>query len=235
MVTKARLVQIEGYSTREQKTPRARGGKEVEVQFNPESLKLSFANENKGGDQPGGSSRQFVGSASSKMSVELLFDTTEAGADVRRKTEEVAHFVMAMPQRNRNNRRAPPRVRFEWGSFIFEGVVDSMDETLDYFSEQGVPMRATVSLSLSRDDLVFVFGEPGRARGGTPGTTPSAPGTRPLERPRPGDSVQSMAGRDGRSSAWRAIAEANDIDDPLRLPPGTLLDMNSGACSVDLH
>jgi hypothetical protein len=228
-MAKARLVEIEGYSTKKKKTPKARGGKEVEAQFNPETLKLSFANENKGGDQPGGNTKQFVGSASSKMSVELLFDTTADGSDVRKKTEKVAHFIMAKSQRNRSNKRVPPRVRFEWGSFIFEGVVDSMDETLDYFSEQGVPLRATVGLNLSRDDLVFVFGEPGRAGGGTLGTAAGAPGTTPLEPARPGESLQSMAGRKGNSSDWKAIATANDIDDPLRLPAGTLLDMNAGA------
>lgn len=226
MVERARLVEIEGYSTRERKVP---DGKEVKVQFNPESLKLSFANEHKGGDQPGGSSRQFVGSASSKMSVELLFDTTADGSDVRKETEEVAYFIMAKPGKKKGSKRVPPKVRFEWGSFIFEGVVDSMSETLEYFSEQGVPLRATVGLNLSRDDLVFLFGKPGQVGAGTLSNVPGAPGTTSLERPRPGDSVQSMAGRGGRSRDWRAIAEANDIDDPLRLPPETLLDMNVGA------
>ena len=36
-----------------------------------------------------------------------------------------------------------------------------------------------------------------------------------------GDSLQSLAWREyGNASAWRAIAEANGIDDPSRLPTG---------------
>jgi hypothetical protein len=229
MVAKAKLVEIERFSSRPQaETPS--DGKEIEVQFNPESLKVALANENRGGNQPGGSSRQFVGSGSSKLTVELLFDTTVEGSDVRRKTEEVAYFVMAKQQADQNNQRTPPRVRFEWGTFIFEGVVDSMDEMLDYFSEEGVPMRATVSLNMSRDDIVFLFGQPGQAggRGQGAGGGNGAPGTTPLEPARSGESLQSMAGRNGKSSDWKSIAAANDIDDPLRLPAGAMLDMNAG-------
>jgi nucleoid-associated protein YgaU len=39
-----------------------------------------------------------------------------------------------------------------------------------------------------------------------------------------GDTLQSIAYREYRNpNLWRAIAEANDIDDPLRLPSGTQL------------
>ncbi len=39
-----------------------------------------------------------------------------------------------------------------------------------------------------------------------------------------GDSLQSLAWREyGNATAWRAIAEANGIDDPSRLPAGTEL------------
>ncbi len=104
--------------------------------------------------------------------------------------------------------------------------MDSMDETLDYFSEEGVPLRAAVSLSLSRDDIVFAFGKPGQA-----GKNPLAIGagsgaTTPLKAAQPVDNVQQLAGRNGKSSNWKAIATANNIDDPLRLPAGTLLNLN---------
>lgn len=39
-----------------------------------------------------------------------------------------------------------------------------------------------------------------------------------------GDTLQSLAWREyGEASAWRAIAEANNIDDPSRLRSGTEL------------
>ncbi len=39
-----------------------------------------------------------------------------------------------------------------------------------------------------------------------------------------GDSLPSLAWREyGNATQWRAIAEANGIDDPMRLRPGTEL------------
>ena len=223
-ITKAELVEIKKFSASSDSLSQAESEHKLEVQFNPQSLKLNLSNQNTGGDQPGGSTKQFVGSGSSKLSMELLFDSSATGADVRAETQKVAYFVMAQEQDNKDDKRKPPNVRFQWGSFIFEGVIDSMDETLDYFSEEGVPLRATVSLSLSRDDIVVLRGN---ARGGGAGNNTGA--TSPLDAARPGDSIASMAARIGASADWKAIASANDIDDPLRLEAGARINLNAKA------
>ena len=223
-ITRAELVEIKESSTSTKSLSQAESEHKVEVQFNPQSLKLSLSNQNTGGDQPGGASKQFVGSGSSKLSLELLFDTSATGKDVRAETEKVAYFVMAKPQDNPDEKRKPPNVRFQWGSFIFEGNIDTMDETLDYFSEEGVPLRASVALSLSRDNIVFLFGN---ASSGGAGNNTGA--TSPLDAARPGDSIASMAARIGASADWKAIASANDIDDPLRLEAGARINLNAKA------
>ena len=219
MIAKALLVEIKW--SEKQQTAEPTGNKEatVEVQFNPETLKLTYANQNAGGDQPAGSSKQFVGSGTSKLSVDLLFDTTNDGSDVRKKTEKGAYYIKAQNTPNSEGKRVPPGVSFEWGSFVFRGVVDSMSETIDYFSEDGVPLRSTVSLGITRQEIEFF---PKRAadirfRDGTPGT-------RPLDQALEGDSVRSVAARNGRGDDWKGIADANDIDNPLQLPPGQMLD-----------
>ena len=51
--------------------------------------------------------------------------------------------------------RPPSRCHFRWGSFGFTGMVATMSETLDYFSADGVPLRATVSLNLKQDRFQF--------------------------------------------------------------------------------
>ena len=43
--------------------------KTVQVQFNPETLKVNFSNQKAGGDQRGGSAVQFVGAGSTKLSL----------------------------------------------------------------------------------------------------------------------------------------------------------------------
>src|SRR5262249_35510887 len=202
MLTKAKLVEIE-WDEKQQQADDVPDGMKVDVHFNPQTLKLSFANKNAGGDQPGGATKQYVGSSTTKMSVELLFDTTRSGADVRKHTEDIAFFIKPKDKKKdkKSKKPVPPGIRFEWGTFIFRGVVDSMEETLDYFSEQGVPLRATISLGISRQDIEFITGKPGEAS--TSASVASAgrrpPGDKPLEQARPGDSVQSLVARNGNS------------------------------------
>jgi hypothetical protein len=222
--------------------------KRVTVQFNPESLKVALSNQNAGGDQPGGSATQFVGQGTTKLSLELWFDaqlplpegTEDPQADVRNLTKEVAYFMT--PQETTREGATgllPPGVKFLWGSFLFNGTVDSMEETLEHFSEDGKPLRARVSLSLSKQDLKFEFGAAGQ--GGTSkgasaaaaaagGAGTPAAGTKPMQMARDGDTVQKAAARAGVSD-WKKVALANGIENPRLVPPGKLLDV-SGKVTV---
>jgi hypothetical protein len=218
---KAELVGLQDYSSNPQQP--ASGDYRVEVQFNPETLKISLSNQNSGGEQPGGSPTQFIGTGSSTMSVELLFDTTASGIDVRKRTEAVAYFIFGNSEQSSEERRVPPIVSFRWGTFIFEGVMDAMDETLDYFAEDGTPLRATVSFSLKRPALVLYQEDRLTERTNEPDQGLWADG--PLQAAQSGQSLQAMAGSRGKSSDWKKIAAANDIDDPLRLQVGALIDL----------
>jgi hypothetical protein len=100
-----------------------------------------------------------------------------------------------------------------------------MDETLDYFSEDGVPLRATISLSISRQEIEFLPGEAGQGGGGG---APQSIQLTPLQAAPKGKTLQGMAGLNGNSGDWKSIAEANNIDDPLRLSAGALIDVNVG-------
>jgi hypothetical protein len=195
---------------------------QLPVQFNPQSLKLTYSNENKNANQPAGSAAQFAGAGTSKLAVELLFDTTQAGTDVRQTTAKVGHFIKpdtnAGNQQSKQKNRVVPGLRFEWGTFRFDGVVDSLQETLDYFSEDGVPLRSTVALGISGIDSMV-----------SPPSGAGAPGAAPLAQSPAGGNVAKMAGDNGDSSNWKSIAAANNVDDPLHLPAGSMLDMSAGA------
>lgn len=214
--------------------------RKVTVQFNPQTLKLSFSNQNAGGNQSGGSSTQFVGQGTTKLSLELWFDVTlprpegapDPQGDVRNLTKDVAFFMT--PQKLKDGSGiAPPGVQFQWGTFLFKGTVDSMEETLDHFSEEGKPLRAGVTLSLSKQDLTFEFNPPGQGGGDAPGApgTGGAPaaGTQPLSMAKSGDTVQGMAAGAGVSD-WKAVAIANGIENPRMMSPGALVN-TSGALS----
>src|ERR1044072_204392 len=131
----------------------------VEVQFNPESLKVSFANQlvqPKTGDQAAGTAGlQFVGAGTTKLALQLWFDVTAMEGnsldDVRRLTQKVIYF---MKPQDSGSQKVPPAVRFAWGSFLFDGMVDSLEESLEFFSPEGKPLRASVALALSQQKIL---------------------------------------------------------------------------------
>lgn len=236
-LTKAKLIQVEwpnGATTAEPKS----GGKTVTVQFNPASLRVGYSNQVQTNDQSNNSSTQFVGKGSAKLSLELIFDISmplgqdsESGAppsgsvtDVRELTREVAFFITPLPAEGEDEGKyIPPGTRFSWGSFYFDGIVESMDETLDLWSEDGRPLRATVALNMSQQGVVVGYNpdatDPPQAAAGAPA------GTRPLQAAQDGDSIQGMATKAGRPADWKLIAQANGIENPRVLAPGTLVDM----------
>ena len=72
---KAELRELDAAFTNEINTD-----KKCQVQFNPETLKVSFANQvatpSGAGDQKGTPARQFVGAGTTKLSLQLWFDVT---------------------------------------------------------------------------------------------------------------------------------------------------------------
>lgn len=221
-LVKARLVQIEladGDADARETNPEAT----VTVQFNPETLKVVYSNTMEGGDQSGGAAIQFVSKSSTKLSVELWFDASALADedDVRRLTKKVNHFITPIQQ---GEGMAPPAVRFTWGSFLFEGVMESMDETIEFFSSDGRPLRAKVSISITSQEIQFHEPPPPTSGGDVPGTSPR-------KQAQDGDSLQQMVDRDrGRGTGaegWQSIAAANGIENPRRLEPGAFVDLGA--------
>ncbi|RKH77980.1 peptidoglycan-binding protein [Corallococcus sp. AB045] len=208
----------------------------TQVQFNPETLKVSFANQvptpSGTGDQRGTPGRQYVGAGTTKLAVQLWFDVTHPEHvdakldDVRKLTQKVAFFIT--PKKVGED-FIPPAVRFLWGTFEFDGVMESLEESLEFFSPEGKPLRASVSFTLTQQKVtVFSF----RAVKGTPGSarTPSGmpPGTVPMVQASAGATLQGLASAEGDGADWRAIASANGIENPRLLQPGRLLDLKAG-------
>lgn len=176
----------------------------IPVQFNPVSLQLSITNtlEEKGKDK-----KQYVSKSTAKLGMDLIFDTTHSGQDVRIDTEKIANLMKPDEQNN-----APPVVLFDWGTFKFKGMVDSYKETIDFFSPSGVPLRASVGLSLTQQEHVF---DSNRDPAG-------APPAEPVQAFTPqGESVTDVAARGGSPGASRALAAANGLES-IRFPGGAV-------------
>ena len=204
--------------------------KNCKVQFNPDSLKVAFANEIKtpegAGDQKGTPARQFVGAGTTKLTLQLWFDVSQPQPegqtqedDVRKLTQKVAYFITPTEE---GKKFVPPAVRFVWGSFQFDGLMESLEESLEFFSADGRPLRASMTLNLSQQKITkFTFRD-------TPGPgARQTPGTRPLAQANSGDTVQGMADSQGKGDDWQGIAAANGVENPRMLQPGQMLDLNA--------
>lgn len=240
-IARAQLIELDETLKKEADNP-----KKVTVQFNPDSLKLAFANQvqnnnpsssassgagggsgSGSGDQGSGTSgRQFVGAGTTKLTVQLWFDANATADgqrvdDVRRLTQDVIYFITPKKSQQDASRFVPPGVRFSWGSFLFDGLIDSIEESIEYFSPDGKPLRASVSLGMSQQTiLVANFDSAARP----PGTS-RGPGASPLTVAAGGSTLQGLAASAGGD--WQRIAAANGIDNPRQLQAGQLIDLNA--------
>jgi hypothetical protein len=216
---------------------------QVTVQFNPETLKVSFSNQvvppenGASTDQRGTTATQYVGKGATKLSVQLWFDVTavlpegENAADVRELTKKVAYFITPRPSPQDANKQVPPATRFVWGTFQFDGLLESMEESLEFFSPDGRPLRASVSLTMSQQRIEFAFARDSGAGSARPGT-PQTPGTRPLTQATSGSTLQQLAETAGAGGDWQGIAAANGIENPRQLAAGQLIDLQDTARSA---
>ncbi len=217
----------------------------TKVQFNPDTLKVTYANQIKessgSGDQSGPQAQQFVGAGTTKLAVQLYFDVThDLGQgladvvdvnDVRKLTQRVAYFITPQGEPlNQPKKFKPPMTRLVWGSFQFDGIVEAMEETLELFSFEGRPLRASVTMTLSQQRITIpsfsseeLAEPPGVQRGNQP-----AAGTQPQIPAPQGSNLQSMAAAQpgGAGGDWQSVATANGIENPRILAPGQLIDFS---------
>lgn len=177
----------------------------VPIDFNPASLDYTLTINTQG---EGGKAQQAAGVASAKLNLELLFDTTDSGDDVRNKTNKVE--LMLRPSSASGNQQgpqhAPPMVTFEWGAFKFVGVVDSFRQTMDFFSANGVPLRASVALSMTQPNYQFDQHGSTDSAGNAIGSNVDQPLVLP-------DGTPSQLATDaGDPSGARGIAAANGLE-----------------------
>jgi len=194
-------------------------GDPVPVQFNPATMRLQITNSTEGGQSRGRQTRQFLGSSSTTLTIELVFDSADEGTtdqprSVRERTAMVEKFVF--PKSQEGNKQAPPKVRFQWGPFVLDGVIDSINIDIEHFAADGTPLRAKVGLSIKEQDSKYQFEAtgPGANRQSAPspgGPSPGLPGSGSVAATQSaaaiaGESAAEFAARVGLDpSAWRGL------------------------------
>jgi nucleoid-associated protein YgaU len=193
----------------------------LDLQFNPSTLELRKTTEwRRSPSRMAEESAlpEFVGSGPRTLSLEVFLDATATHDNsVEQAVEKLMKACVPTPASLGRKKPASPWVRFEWGTArttSFDGVLSSLSVTYTLFDVDGRPLRATCALTIEEASV------------DTPGQNPTsgARTARSTHTVVAGDSLALLAWREyGDATAWRVIAEANDIDDPMALVPGTEL------------
>lgn len=208
-------------------------GEPLEVQFNPTEYSLNKGNQYAEVAIPGLASPviQFVRGDSEKMTLELFFDTTDTGtgAGATSVTTKVDPFYRLI--KIDNELHAPALVRIAWNeqfpntaagwstssSTVFDCVVESVDRKFTLFNSEGVPLRATVTISLRQYKTLEEQLEELNLQ--------SADHTR-VHVVRQGETLPQIAYQTYQNPArWRLIADHNGLLNPRQLRPGMLLEL----------
>lgn len=197
--------------------------KKIEFMFNPQDLEFSKTTTWGSNDTPGSNAPQlqFNSGGSVEFSLTALFDSTADGKPVTKITDELYKLTVTDKSikgtKEDRNMARPPWVQFHWGKMrSFKAVVTKLDLKFTYFTADGTPLRASVSMSFRQymDEGTLA---PQNPTSGTPN-----PGQ--IRRIESGQYLDTIADElYGDSSKWRSIAEANGIDDPLAIPVGKSL------------
>lgn len=159
---------------------------------------------------------EFTGTEPCKLTMEMFFDASEShDTSVVRSVETLFSCCVPTDESIDKKQPSPPIVVLHWGEMTsFPAYVASVSAKYTLFTAGGTPIRAACSVAL--DELP---NEPWRQN-------PTS-GSRVVHRAHTmvaGDSLASVAWTEyGDPAQWRRLAEYNEVDDPLRLPTGTVL------------
>lgn len=184
----------------------------IPVLFNPTEYSLSKSISY--GDQPlAGLTTpvtQFVSGDAETLSMELFFDTYDEKVDVRAFTARIDELLEVD-----GDLHAPPRCRFVWGSLVFTAVVESAEKQFTMFLANGIPVRARVNVT---------FREYATPEEQLTETKRLSADKTTVRRVTEGDTLPLLAAEEyDDPGKWRHIADANGIENPRDLRPGTEL------------
>jgi nucleoid-associated protein YgaU len=191
--------------------------------FNPNKLTLtrSVQWQNQQAAKRDNPEMQYTGAEPATLSIDLLFDTYDTPQPEAAKqsvktiyTDKLLHLTTV---EQHGDKHRPPVCRLQWGDqgIFFQGVLQQLETSFTMFTAAGLPVRATARCTFKEwlpniSDLVK--------------QNLMSADVAKVWVVRRGQSLASIASLEyGDPRAWRVIADANGIDNPLALLPGTRL------------
>lgn len=133
----------------------------IPVMFNPSEYKINktvnYATSEVQGKDP--KPIVYKNGNPATLNVQLFFDydiryssdgerSSNDKRDVRKYTERILRLLK--PENDgKKGLQHPPKCKFIWGTFSFEGYVSSANQSFTRFTNEGVPVRATVDLTFT--------------------------------------------------------------------------------------
>ncbi|HEV2372546.1 MAG TPA: hypothetical protein VGS19_10280 [Streptosporangiaceae bacterium] len=197
-------------------------GTVLPCQFNPTTVSISktstWSHQPSRGS-PKAPKPQFVGTGPEQLRAKLLFDSFDTmggkGGPVAVAVSQLLDWTCVPAASYESATPQPPTVTFRWGTAVnFTGFLKQVQAEYTMFSPAGLPVRATANIVIQR-----VPDDP-------QGTNPTSGGIIGRRSAVLGecDCLATVAQAEyGDPGMWRAIAVANGIEDPARVPVGTRL------------
>jgi hypothetical protein len=191
----------------------------LEFDYNPTTLTITKTSEWQTQRAKGSKEApppEFVGTNARSLALTVMFDALE---DADRKVIDDVNVLLrwTCPTKDSfdKNKPQPPLLYLQWGGTNYLlGYLKSVTARYTLFSSDGTPLRASVDITIEETPEGAKAQNP--TSGGVAGRRSVGLGA--------GDSLASLARKEyGDPNLWRALAVANGIDDPMRVPMGTTL------------
>ena len=202
-----------------------KGSEVFYVQFNPKEVKL----DEKAIWKPSGEHQAerpmltYEKGEPSSMSMELIFDSTDTGANCYdshvKKLRAFLTTTVELEDEDGNEVKRPPYLRFTWGKFNFECVLESLGVQFLMFKPDGTPLRSKVSVGLKERTRGSMGGSQGsKVTLSAMGSMFSGADDVKTTTVQDGDTMSNVAQRSGGD--MRQMSNANNVDDPMNPPVG---------------
>ena len=197
------------------------GVTEIECMFNPTEYRLTQTLNVTRNRTPAtdGGTPEFSGTNAMTLTTQLFFDDFASGeGNVTPKITTLLSWTRPTAASRDRKKPCPPVVSFKWGGNPqlddFSGYLKSVVVNYTVFRKDGTPVQAKVDITIEGQQEQI----------GSQNPTSHAANSRRVHTMIEGDTLQSVAHSElGKPAYWRAIAALNGIDDPMRLPAGTVL------------
>jgi Contractile injection system tube protein len=198
---------------------------DITCMFNPTEYSLSRTVTVQRNNTPvaAGGTAHYAGSGPLSLSMQLFFDDfASMHGDVTKSITKLMTWTVPTDPWAHDAR--PPLVGFNWGNTQlqgFWGYITTFKVNYTVFRMDGTPVQAKVDLTIQEYQ--------------PPDPQPTNPTSHAINSKRirtltEGETLQALAYRElGKATYWRAIAELNDVDDPMAVHSGMTLIMPTKA------